>query len=264
MTAPEFGETNDIKLAFQQASDIAVLATGTVADLIPKTTYTIQFTEEEQAIGFPSVLNFPDPNTTNILVHSGSFDDFVEDLTADHPDLTREDVVKIHVAGSVIPHIFATNVDPSDTFAVGMLADYMESRDVLDASLADCLLEFGEEHTGLMREAILTRSVEEIARINRLRLAIGVLLFYEGKADFIQDGTSQSGYLGDRLAAAFRKEVARMPESFQQYKRMTLALGGDEHEARNRFFSSISHEKLACAFPMTIDEIMLVAKYCRT
>ena len=111
-----------------------------------------------------------------------------------------------------------------------------------------------------LRELVLQKSADEIAEINRYRLAIGALCYNESDAGLEATESRQQVDFTERVSGIFLERLMELPTDLERYMETSKMFKLDEHTAHNNFFAEISSLEIAGPFPMKLPEIMLLAQ----
>lgn len=257
----ELGETPPMAI-FENGRDISCLAIRDVFGLSGNVPYNLQFTTDESDIAMPAKLEFAKQGEPTIKIHQEAFDEFASELFARYPAVSMQDLATIYIGATVIPHIVVSSIDPRDKKAVEALYLHMADTDVLNEELADSLLDIGEYGANIARLAFLRLDEDQILLLNRLRLSAGVLAYHESTASSVRAASREGVDFGGRLAVAFKSELKDLPVQLEAYKRSSNACGVfDDYTIENQFLDRISLVELASAFPMSPQEISVIAKW---
>ena len=262
MTEQYSGSTEAIThQQLDRAIGSSILATYRVAGIESRCFYDINYTDDEKFCDFPAKLSFKNNGDTALNVHKRSLDEYAEDITGLHPDITADDIAKLYVAGAVIPHMFIAHVAPRkhDVAALDKLYGHMASADSLCEGIADSLLDIGFNEE-LLRLSVLSRSEDDIAKINRMRLAVGIMIFDYDDAGLEPTADRQSTSFSARLGETFNNYLMNIKEEIERYAVIARQFGMDEHSAQKQYLDSISPLEIAAAFPMSLGEVSTIAR----
>lgn len=258
------------------ALDTAIMTSGIIFGIKPKAVYHMEFTNEDEWIDLPVKLAHLDKGNVVIKAHIPSMIDRyatkeprgseygmesmqeIEDI-ADNI-LFFEDTAKIHIVSAVLPHMLLTSINPRDIATVKRLGYHMRSADTLLEDVSKQLTRIGEFEVRI-REAILRKSEDEIAEINRYRLALGSICYYEETTGLEQQSDRECVDFSNRITSVFVERFAELPSQLDAYRKIANSLGVDDHNAEKCFMEEVSALEFAGAFPMEITEISMLAGY---
>ncbi|HMS31341.1 MAG TPA: hypothetical protein PJ984_03020 [Candidatus Saccharibacteria bacterium] len=233
--------------------------------------YQILLSDAEEDVRFPARIEHRDAANADIVVHIDSMvqeygcgDDQDFDPSESHEEfeeasVTFADACKIHIAASVIPHMLICSVNPRNKRVVGQLYNYMSHPDTLVDSIANELLAIGEFEVRL-REEVLSRSSDEIAEINRYRLAFGCISYLASDAGMEPESMRQSVDFGDRVSSTFIDRLGDLRCQMKGWEETAGWFGMEKDEAQKHFLAETTSIELAAAFPMQLPEISMLAK----
>lgn len=244
----------------EDALDASIMAAGVLVGDFKPLIFDIVESDDEADITMPIKVVFPEgaQSTPSLVLHEDTFLNFAEELQARYPSITPLDVAKVYVSTTVIPLIALSRLDQFNADKVDRLYDHMSHADSLEESIVARLLELGESET-LARLAVMSRDEQGVCIINRYRLAMGTLSFYESVAGSEAVPSRQAVDFSVRTEQSAFAELIELPLQMRKYVKTAAALGSDTHTAEQQFFSRISDLELAMAFPMSAQEIALIA-----
>lgn len=258
----ENGERIRVPFEFQEGLEASLYSSGIVLGLKPTVDYNLIPTDEEAAVTFPATLRHSDSRHTDILIHGEFFNEQVEDLTELMSGVERAvlagDLAKIYVAGSVIPHILICSANPFNSAVVEKLADHMTNPDTLLESISGEILSLGFDEVDI-RAAVILKTEEERALINRLRLALGVLGYHQDDAGLEYAPDRQAQDFSSRVTTAYRQNLKTRVDRLKGYQDAAATFGQDSDGATMQYFSELSPIELAASFPMSYGEISVLA-----
>jgi hypothetical protein len=126
-------------------------------------------------------------------------------------------------------------------------------------SIANELLAIGEFEVRL-REEVLSRSSDEIAEINRYRLAFGCISYLASDAGMEPESMRQSVDFGDRVSSTFIDRLGDLRCQMKGWEETAGWFGMEKDEAQKHFLAETTSIELAAAFPMQLPEISMLAK----
>ena len=255
--------TECIPEEFTNALKTATAAGNNIFGVPTPVYYTIELTDDESAIHFPASIDPISPKSAKIKIHLSSLiDQYNCDsvvFTDTASGLSLADAAKIHLAASVIPHMLICAVNPRDRDIINKLDTYMSYPDTLTSDVANSLTTLGMFESRI-RETILRKSPDQIAEINRYRLALGALGYMENLAGLEQFNSRQQIDFSKRVSAIFVQKLQDMSTEILQWTGVAKKFNLDKHTAEMNFMEEISAFELAAAFPMQLPEISLLAK----
>lgn len=255
---PTTNETMQAMLPFLRAVNSSLDATSEVFGIDISEDYAVRLSEAEEDVCFPANIDF---SARVVKIHKASFDAFVEETCELYPNVTYEDLAKIHIAATLIPGVIAQRISPRNGGAVNRLYDHIANTDALEVALEDPLLAIDPETKNALKLATLLKDEESAINLNRNRLAIGVVAYYESRAIFGEDlFRCNRKDFGNRVISTFRNGLGSVPTDLERYLVLARAMGVDELNIETLYHREISPFELAAAFPMDISEIMVIAK----
>lgn len=245
----------------EDALDTSILAAGIVIGNCAGAAFDIVQSERDSDIDIPIKVVFNEGlhSTPQLVLHSDAFLNYAEELQARYPSITQLDVAKLYVGATVIPLVVLSKLDQFSASKVDKLYDHMAHADSLEEKIAARLLELGNESEALARLAVIGRDESEICRINRYRLAMGALFYQESITGSEVRSHRQAIDFSDRAEQSAFAELVDLPLQMKKYVSAAVAMGADRHVAEQQFLSMISDIELATAFPMSFQELSLIA-----
>lgn len=245
------------------ALDVALLAGSKIFGVPRPVHYALEMTEDESAVKFPAEIEHISRHDAKIKVHITSLiDQYGCDgvlFSDEKSGLSLADAAKIHIAASVIPHMLICAVNPRDTQIITRLGGYMSHPDTLTNDIANSIMTLGMFEARL-REAVLSKGPDEIAEINRYRLALGALGYLESDAGNEEYQNRQHVDFSQRISMLFLERLKEIPYEIKKLINVAKMFNLDEHTAESNFMDEISQIEFAAAFPMQLPEISLLAQ----
>lgn len=243
------------------AIDISILATQRTVGIEAKSYYELSYTNEEELSDFPAKLSFKNNGDIVLNVHKESLDGHAEYISAQHQDVTTGDIAKLYIAGAIIPHMFIAHVAPRnhDAAALDKLYGHMASADSLCEDIANSLLEIGANEE-LLRLTVLSRSEDDIAKINRMRLAVGIMVYDTDDAGLEPAAARQSISFSKRLRSVFHAYLSNIDIELNKHALLAEKFGMDRHGSDRKVMDDLSPLEIAAAFPMSLGEVSTIAR----
>lgn len=257
------GQAERVPDEIVDALDISLLAGSRIFGVPSPVHYVIEMTEDESAIKFPAEIEHISRDRAKIKIHLASLIDQYDcdnvDFTDEKNGLSLADASKIHIAASVIPHMLICAVNPRDHRIVTQLDKYMSHPDTLTNDIANSLTTLGMFEVRL-REAVLSKTADQIAEINRFRLALGALGYVESDAGTEPFEYRQQVDFSKRISLLFLDKLRELPNEIKKWIVVAQKFNLDKETAEANFIDEISPIELAAAFPMQLPEISLLAQ----
>ena len=209
-------------------------------------------TQDPQLNGVFPARVFPD--RSEILIHSGTMDHIYSHLSYSYP-LNYEDLTHIYVGAGVVNTLLARRISARNKPTIQQLYGLMSSTDSLGRKIMDeMLLDVGEEEVQTLVESVHSRAEMDVCEINRLRLAVGVLVnSRESRLDGSSNHEESNGI--QNVVEVFKKGLSEFIGHRVVYERTVQAFGVSEYGAGWMFRDELSPVEIACAFPMELPEI---------
>ncbi len=256
MVDPEFLPTPNNELLLGRSVETGICAYEAIFDSSrsKRALFALRETDDEKYAGLFPARTYIDTRT--IVVHNRTLSELYDNLSQNY-DISRLDLIKVYVSCGVITTLVGENISARNKRKVQHLYGLMASPESVVRSIQDTApFIYGETMADMLTEAVLRKSEAEICEVNRLRLAIGSLNYFESLAGNEPMADRQQLDFGNRVTQTFREGLGDYLSHQESFEKIVVeALGFEQHAAQMQFQDEILPVEIAMAFPMGIDEI---------
>lgn len=255
----------ELRFEINQSLDSTIVNLGTLFDVVPSVVYGVEFYSDESTAGFPVHLlhDIARRRTTiaaNPVALLEQHQRFQKDVGY---DIELSDYIKVYVAGSVVPHLVQSSVSPRNFEALLDLDARMSNIDEFEeqVNVAVRIREIEEASGQIILNQVIGMEPEDISKFNRLRLAVGSIVYSGTLATDKPFPERELSGFGVDVLPHVRSELRDLAIREQAYIRFAKHMDMDEIDASLLFRKSLSLIELAIGFPMDVKELAAIASY---